>query len=257
MKKVIVTLNIGQQYQNAWRKTCRRGWQAYCERHGYELINLEKRLDISERANNRSPAWQKLLILSQDWSKDYDRVVWVDSDVLINPTAPSIIEDVPEEKIGCVDELTYPTPNDRKMIIAAKRASETDGDAELFHTCVGLPAGGHSAIVQTGVMALSPKYHRELFEHTYNAYEDPGPGFYYEMRFLSHEIQKAAVQHWISGKFNALLIWLAMAEIVKTGRQPRTKIEMGHFLMEQFFRNFFIHFAGHQDWMPIVGFIGG
>ena len=257
MKKAIVTLNIGQQYQNAWRNTCRKGWQAYCERHGYDLVNIDKRLDTSERANKRSPAWQKLLILGQDWAANYDRVVWVDSDILINPTAPSIVDDVPTEKIGCIDELAYPTPKDHKAIVAAKRARDTDGDAELFHTCVGIPAGGHGHIVQTGVMVLSPKHHREALEHTYNAYEDAGPGLYYEMRFLSHEIQKASLQHWIDQRFNALLIWLALAEIAKTGRQPTNKLEMGHFLMEQFFRNFFIHFAGHQDWMPIVGFIGG
>lgn len=257
MKKAIVTLNIGNQYQAMWRKVCRRHWQAYCERHGYELLNLEKRLDTSERANKRSPAWQKLLILSQDWSTGYDRVVWVDSDILINSTAPDVIDDTPEEKIGCTDELTFPTSKDRRAIIANKRAKETEGDPELFHTCVGLPQGSHSAIVQTGVMVLSPRHHRELFEHTYNAYEDAGPGLYYEMRFLSHEIQKASRQHWISPKFNALLIWLAMAEIVRTGRQPTNTLEMRNFLLEQFFANFFIHFAGHQDWMQAVGFVGG
>lgn len=256
MKKAIVTLNVGQQYQNTWRNICRKGWQTYCERHGYDLINLDKRLDTSERANKRSPAWQKLLILGQDWATKYDRVVWVDSDVLINPTAPSIVEGVPQEKIGCMDELAYPTLKDHKAIVTAKRAHETDGNAELFHTCVGIPAGGHSHIVQTGVMVLSPKHHCEVLEHAYYAYEDPGPGLYYEMRFLSHEIQNANLQHWIDPRFNALLIWLVMAESVKTGRQPINKVEMGHFLMEQFFRNFFIHFAGHQEWMSIVGFIG-
>lgn len=256
MKKAIVTLNIGEQFQNAWRNTCRKGWRAYCERHGYDLISLDKRLDTSERANKRSPSWQKLLILGQDWAKDYDRVVWVDSDIIINPMAPSIVDEAPEEKIGCIDELAYPTLKDHKAIVQAKRAHESDADAELFHTRVGLPTGGHSHIIQAGVLMLSPRYHREVLEHTYSAYEDAGPGLFYEMRFLSHEIQRAKLQHWINPKFNALLIWLAMAELVKTGWQPTSKIEMQHFLMQQFFRNFFIHFAGHQDWMSMVSFIG-
>ncbi|HEV2161348.1 MAG TPA: hypothetical protein VGR52_03810 [Stellaceae bacterium] len=255
MKKAIVTLNIGQQYQTTWRNICRKGWQAYCERHGYELVNLDKRLDPSDRANKRSPAWQKLLILSQDWSAGYDRIVWVDSDIVINATAPDVIDDTPEGKIGCTDEFAYPTVKDHKAIMTSGRIHLTSGDATAFHTCVGLPAASH--IVQTGVMVLSPKHHRELFEHVYSTYEDPGTDRYYEMRFLSHEVQKANLQHWINPKFNALLIWLALADIVKTGRQPTNKLEMGYFLMEQFFRNFFIHFGGHQDWMQIVSFVGG
>jgi len=255
VKKAIVTLVIGQQYQTSWRNICRRGWQAYCERHGYELIAVDKRLDISERANKRSPTWQKLLILGQDWAKDYERIVWVDSDILINPMAPSIVEEAPEDKIGCIDELVYPTSKDHKAIVSAGKARNTDGDPELFHTCVGLP-GGQKHILQPGVMVLSPR-HRELLEHTYNTYEDAGAGTYGEMRFVSHEIQKAGSQHFINPRFNALLIWLAMADILRTGKQPTNKLEMEHFLVEQFFRNFFTHFAGHQDWMPIVGFIGG
>lgn len=254
VKKAIITLVIGQQYQNTWRNICRRGWQAYCERHGYELIAIDKRLDTSERANKRSPAWQKLLILGQDWAKDYERIVWVDSDILINPMAPSIVEEAPEDKIGCIDEAAYPSLKDHKAVIASKRVNDTSGDPELFHTCAGLPRYQH--IVQTGVMVLSPR-HRELLEHTYNAYEDVGPGPFYEMRSLSHEIQKAGLQHWINPRFNAVLIWLAMADIVRTGAQPTNKLEMAYFITEQYFRNFFTHFAGHQDWMPIVGFMGG
>ncbi len=254
MKKAIVTLNIGQQYQNSWRNICRKGWQAYCERHDFDLINLDKRLDSSERANKRSPAWQKLLILSQDWSDKYDRIVWVDSDIIVNPAAPSIVDGIPDEKIGCIDEAAYPTLKDHNSIMVSGRIQPSSGDAGVFHTCVGLPAAPH--IIQTGVMALSPKHHRELFEHVYNIYEDAGGDRYYEMRFLSHEVQKAAAQHWIDPRFNALLIWLALADIVKTGRQPTNKLEMGYFLMEQFFRNVFIHFGGHHDWMSIVGFMG-
>lgn len=254
MKKAIVTLNIGQQYQNTWRNICRKGWQAYCERHGFDLINLDKRLDTSERANKRSPAWQKLLILSQDWSSSFDRIVWVDSDIIINPTAPSIVGEMPEEKIGCTDEGAYPTPTDHKAIMAGGSIQPSCGDPAIFHTCMGLPAAPH--IVQTGVMVLSPKHHRELFEHVYNAYEGTADR-YYEMRFLSHEVQKANLPHWINPRFNALLIWLALAQIGRTGHKPSNKLEMGYFIMEQFFRNFFIHFGGHQDWMQIVGFMGG
>src|ERR1051326_3225552 len=61
-----------------------------------------------------------------------------------------------------------------------------------------------------GVLVLSPLHHREIFEHVYRQYEDKGgPGWNYEMRPLSFEIQERSLQHLIDARFNVLLgFWL-------------------------------------------------
>jgi hypothetical protein len=57
------------------------------------------------------------LILEPSIAADYERVVWVDSDILINAAAPCIAQSVPVEKVGAVDEFTFPTPKKRQAII--------------------------------------------------------------------------------------------------------------------------------------------
>src|SRR5215831_17825903 len=99
MKKALVTLAVGPNYRERWERLCRKTWIAYCERHRYDLILLDTALDTSERARCRSPAWQKCLNLEPSVAADYDRVVWVDSDILINPVAPCIAQSAPVEKI--------------------------------------------------------------------------------------------------------------------------------------------------------------
>ena len=64
--KAIVTLAIGDRYLQHWRSTCEANWNAYGAQHGFDVICLDQPLDDSARARNRSPAWQKCLILGQD-----------------------------------------------------------------------------------------------------------------------------------------------------------------------------------------------
>lgn len=256
MKKTIVTLIIGSKYEDLWTRNASAGWRAYCERHNYDLIAIRQTLDSSDRARRRSPAWQKCLILSQPWASNYGRIVWIDSDIAINPVAPSIIEDVPEQEIGIIDEAAYPNVADHQAAVHYfLRENAKFRDPEIFHTCVGLP-GGQRHIVQSGVMVLSPRYHRSVLEHVYNSYnEDTGPSDLYEMRFLSHEIQKGNLQHWIDRRFNAMLIWLGVLLALKRHGVPLSHEELRNFLKEQYLSNYFLHFAGYhhllENW-PII-----
>lgn len=254
MKKAIVTLAIGQHSLKSWTQVCRKGWTAYCERHGYDLVAIEQPLDTSERASNRSPAWQKCLVLGQSWAADYDYIVWVDADILINPIAPSIVEGCPKEKIGVIDELAYPTVADHQALV--RGGMKVLGDAEFYHTRVGLP-GGQKHIVQTGVMVMSPRHHRDLLEHVYYSYEDH-PNLFYEMMFLSHEMQKHGLQHWIDPRFNAVLYLLIFRSILRNGGREPTEPELRHFTLEQYRRNYFLHFAGrrYKYLFPLIEFSG-
>jgi hypothetical protein len=83
MRVAVVTLVIGHTYLDRWKFQCEPGWRAYCQRHGYDLVVIDHALDTSARAQSRSPAWQKCLIL--DGLTQYDRVVWIDADIVINP----------------------------------------------------------------------------------------------------------------------------------------------------------------------------
>ncbi len=64
--KALVTLAIGEKYLHHWKNFAQNNWQKYADKHGYDLICIDTPLDTSERAQARSPAWQKCLILSQE-----------------------------------------------------------------------------------------------------------------------------------------------------------------------------------------------
>src|SRR5262249_8364403 len=115
----IATLAIGTEYSERFERLCRRNWAAYADRHGLDLVVFDEPLDTSERAGRRSPAWQKCLTLSVPELSDRERVVWIDSDVLINPEAPSILDGVPAEKIGAIDEHRFPSLEGRQALLDA------------------------------------------------------------------------------------------------------------------------------------------
>jgi hypothetical protein len=259
-KKAVVTLAIGPGYSERFDRLCRANWSAYAERHGFDLVVFQEPLDTSERARKRSPAWQKCLILGAAGMAGYERVVWIDSDIYLNPAAPSILEGVPPECIGVIDEHAYPSTDLRQTILrgiiaAAPQTSGVGGkaywegwrDASAWHAAVGLP-GGQAHIVQTGVMVLS-RNHREILEHVYHTYEDGGCN--YEMRFLSHNILSRGLQHWIDPRFNALVWWLFLQANLGSGRVT-TQTDIENFLKDSYARNYFLHFAGAANLMPLV-----
>jgi len=261
-QQAIVTLVIGADYADRFERYCRANWTAYAKRHGFDLVVIADPLDSSERARSRSPAWQKCLILGAPQVAGYDRVVWVDSDICINPDAPSITDGVPPERIGAIDEHRFPSPEARQAILDTiiavapesgdldKRFWEAWRSPSAWHEYMRLPPG-QSHIVQSGVMVLSPRHHRELLEHVYHFYEDAGsrplnrsPGWG-EMGPLSHEIQMRNLQHWIDPRFNALVWWLFLHQNAGTDDLPR-------FVQENYRRSFFLHFAGCAHLMPLL-----
>jgi hypothetical protein len=258
MKTAIVTIAVGAAYSARWQAHCQPGWQRYAERHGFQLIVIDAPLDQTPRAAARSVAWQKCLVLRPDIGGNYDRVIWVDSDILINDRAPSIAEGVPLEKIGATDEHQFPSPQLRRqmfMALTQEAKAVNPGLAKTFatyldpadwHAAWGLPRSGRS-IVQTGVLVLSPRHHRELLEHVYYGYEDHGgEPMNYEMRPLSFEIQKQGLLHVLDSRFNALLIFLIMQRQMEL-RRPMLPDECATLVRLVFDQAYFLHLAGLKN----------
>jgi hypothetical protein len=265
MKTALVTLAIGEAFLTRWRALCEPGWRAYATRHGYDLVVIAQPLDTSARAAARSPSWQKCLILADAIAAGRERIVWVDADVMINPTAPAITDGVPIEKIGAIDEHAFPTPERRLKIIrnlvdywAGRNPARAENwrsflDPADWHARAGLPMRGRH-ILQAGVMVLSPRHHRALLEHVYTHYEDRGGyDMNFEMRPLSFEVQQRDLQHWIDGRFNALTAYLQLAhEQLDARREIATVEELAAFLAAAYRQNYFLHFAGQPDFMKVA-----
>jgi hypothetical protein len=280
MKKAIVTLAIGEKYIKLFDQFCRKNWTNYCKKYDFDLIVIKKYLDGSDRAIKRSPAWQKLLICSQDWSIKYDHLVWIDADILINyENADDICKNIPINKISAVE--AWSIPNRRVHDISLKRLYNywdkvgieyiNNFEPDLYYKKRGIFTGnGIEAVMQTGVFACSPTYHKDLFEHIYYSYEDThGAEWNYEMPAMSYEIIKNNLQNWIIPEFNYCVTDIASAyypfifqndkfDVLETvskliGRRDLyLKSNKIAALKNIFELGYFIHFAGCSSWMRLL-----
>lgn len=254
MKKAIVTLAIGDEYLNMFDRYCYHSWNAYCDEFGYDLILITSPLDDSIRAFKRSAAWQKLLILSQGWSSEYERIVWVDSDVIMNPCyAYDISDGVPIDKVGAVD--AYSIPSKEIHDIALSRLYNfwrnhnipfLDNDTpSKYYTNRGMDGTGLYELVQSGVFVCSPKHHKELFEKVYYDYEDlHGAEWNYETPAMSYELIKNNAVHWINPRFNFCVSNIEAAFYI--GMNPRD------YLLQIYHLSIFMHFAGCTNKIPVL-----
>lgn len=275
--KAIVTLAIGDSFVDMFDSVCKQEWKKYCEKYGFDLIVIKQPLDMSKRAQERSPAWQKLLICSQEWSKKYSQIVWIDTDILINPkNAPNICLNAPIEKISAVETWSIPTSHVHDISLKRSYASwEKQGIKyidnllpELYYKNRGIDCEFKiDSVVQTGVFVCSPAHHRQLFEHIYNCYEDEhGADYNYEMPAMSYEIIRNNFQHWIEPEFNFCVsnltsayypfifhqqnlrdyYWKILNKFGRFSRSSAIKIGTEKILALQniYELGFFIHFAG-------------
>ncbi len=285
MNKAIVTLTIGKKYEEMFTNYCKDNWQKYCEKFDYDLIVINKPLDISKRSKERSPAWQKLLILSQEWSKNYDQIVWIDSDVIINnQMAKDIIFEVEKESFGAVDAYSIPSKEIYKLSL--KRAYENydlngikyieNLNPEEYYTKRGIPAKDIKKVVQTGVFVCSKNYHQEIFEHIYYNYEDMNNRgeWNYEMPAMSYELIKSNMVQWIPVAYNynvndiisayySFIFFKNESSIKKLFNKVLTKVtsrrdslilnSLQIKCLNQIYSNgYFIHFAGSQEWISHI-----
>ena len=279
--RLIVTLTLGRKYLETWKRLAEANWRKYANIHGYDLLCIDHPLDGSDRAKKRSPSWQKCLILNQPFSQEYERIVWIDSDILINTAhAPSIVEGVPLDKVGAVDAFSMPAREVCLQAVqrcyeywAARGGNIVADRPKDYHVNYGLPGFDHDHVVQCGVMVLSPRHHRDLLLKAYYEYEDKGgPEWHYEARPLSYELLKANVVHWIDHRFNQLWMFYKLLHYPflinlwpDGGITTRIKRKLAALigLRKQdleaacanvaFMNSYFLHFGASLDEMELVG----
>ena len=264
MKKAIVTISLGKRFERMVKQYCYANWKYYADKYGYELIIIDKTLDESERGKSRCAAWQKCLVLSQDWSKNYDRIVWIDTDIIINPNSLDVIENVPLEKIGAVDEFSFPTKQDYQIALSRmyKHWANLGFNPTINYSPIeyyknfGIECK-FEEVVQTGVMVFNPKIHRDILEYVYYNYEEKGLN--YEMRPLSYEILNNNFQYWIDKKFNMHIQFLKalyypyLLELDMDKISFFNKKEILKLNIEAMFANsYFLHFTGATNEMKYL-----
>ena len=262
-KNAIVTMAIGERYSAKFRKVALPSFLAYAERHQMDVVLIEFPLDQSQHAQQRSPSWQKCLILNQPWSSQYERIIWIDADVVINPNAPNILDEaghpwliaatVNEAQLSDAAWVAFwegrevpPGPRWLKphQDIAAARAHR---NRRMYFD------DGHDVsydiMIQGGVWVMSPKYHNKLLLKTYQHHSAHR---WYEQTVLSKNILESGAFQEITPRYNWLFGFTVDSYVGAGEAIPRDYL--WRIIRGEYNKAYFLHFCHEQSWNVFDGF---
>jgi hypothetical protein len=175
VRTAICSLVVGDRYERLFREFVFETWQNYSTQHGYELHIFRKPF---VELPGKSWAWQKLFILDQPETRGFDRILWLDSDILIKAGSPPV--EAPDGLIGYViDVRRYQTVSE-------------------WYAQFNLPSARE--VVQTGVLLLQLD-HSEILKSA----ADYSETHMYEMPALSRCLSNSNLGHHLDPRFNAVI----------------------------------------------------
>lgn len=248
-KVLLVSIAIGDKYLEEYNRLFRPSHENYARKCGYDFRVVEDFLD-KEHTDKSTVSLNKILVCSQPWSEDYEYIVYVDADVVINIRAPPIVESQKfGNKIGIVNEYDQVQVPDYKFV---QKVLNWGNTASEYYAMAGLTIDTE-VMLNTGVMVFQPKKHREFLDAVYNCYIDRAVNhfrsFHFEQSVIGYEMQKQNMYTILNPKFNA--IWFIQKAlnakfnnfppIRLAGRSKDVPIDT------YFFHNYFMHLAGHQN----------
>ena len=235
---LLVTITIGEKYIQQYNTLFRKSQELYANRHGYDFKVITDFLEIDK--SNRHPStisFQKILVCSQEWSKEYDVIVFIDADILINSNAPPLPLSTLDKNIQIVNEFSQPTFHERISIQI--RAGWERTPEEYYKLASPIFQLETDYMLNTGLMITQPKIHSEFLQTIYNKYikESIGHrrGFHFEQSAIGYELQKENRFTLLDNKWNAIWALNSMSK------------KYGVSLQEFVDSNYFIHFAGGVD----------
>jgi hypothetical protein len=141
MKKAVVTLTIGPKFDALARLT-HPTLKAYADRIGADFIVL------SDMITCQQPHWSKFLLY--DLLPDYDRIIFLDTDIIVRDDCPDLTEIVPPDKLGMFNEGKFvPRLESLREAVVAYKEEIPKWDGQSYYN--------------SGVMVVS-KQHRTLFK---------------------------------------------------------------------------------------------
>ncbi len=228
---LLVTVAIGEHYLQEYNRLFRASHELYAKRHGYDFQVVTDW--ISEPKVRDTTSFQKILVPSR--FPEYDYVVFVDADILINPLAPAIHLEVTDEGIGCVDQWSQ--PNGRRLEIARRHGWETS--ATDYYGLAGFKLETDK-VINTGVLVFQPALHAGICKEIYKLWIERSighrRGFHFEQSAIGFTLQSERMVKWLDVRWNG--IWPLAAAL-------------GTNCDEFCSQHWFIHFAGGVDWNKV------
>lgn len=213
----IVSVTIGDHFQNKWNTTCMSNWFKYCDRYDIGLVLLHSKIP----SDNKNIYWQKYLIGSElQKYREINKICYLDYDILINPLATDIFEIVDPDCINIVSQeqnLPYrdePTLIKRNIAYYRKEFLNKDyplnsslllNAREAFKTYGLTPFDNYACM---GVFAYNHKIFQSRLTETALSYSgsedvlDVG-----DELLINHELQKNYPINWLNYEWQTLWIF--------------------------------------------------
>ena len=236
MKVLLVTIAIGEKYLEDYYNLFYESQKNYALKNNYDFKVITDFLDKSFQYYS-TVSFNKILVCNQEWSDDYDFIIFIDADILININSPPIHNYIDYEGfIGIIDEYSQPS-KERRLKIQEKMRWETN--ATDYYKLCGFNIQT-DMVFNSGVLVLQPKKHKEFLQNIYKKYIIESithyRGFLYEQTCIGYELQQNNLYIVIDNRFNAIWALTKMDNIENIT------------LKDYFNKNYFIHFAGHVDY---------
>lgn len=214
-KLAIATLVIGKFHEDIFEIT-KPYFDAYCKKFGFDFIVIN-----SEQINGYATNLEKFQLYKH--YDDYDRIAFIDADIIIHPDAPPIFDFVRPEDIGA----TY----DNSINSATANSERNIEEIEEVQNKLGRIDGWKTEYVNSGVLVTSKK-HRDIFTHA--EYRDRFESRFKDQTLINWNIQKHGFKiHRLHARFNAMGI----------NGYPMQKLQYG-IAQEPFISAYLLHFAG-------------
>lgn len=224
VKVLLVTITLGY-YEQLYPVLFKRSHEVYAKKHGYDFKVIKENLAYPHYS---CITFSKMLLCSQPFSVNYDFIIFVDADILINPNTPSLHNLIDYgDKIGMVDQSTQPNK---------EKYRELEGPIVNYYKSCGLDDLDSDIILNSGLIVMQPSKHKKLLENIYNKYVMSSINhprkFQFEQTVLGYELQKDNSFVVLPSKWNTLW-WYYKND--------------GQSLQECYEKNYLIHFAGNCD----------
>ena len=255
-KVAIVTITIGSQ---RWRyeRNFIPSIKAYADKWKFDYIQIKEMLDLSivPRSDThfmkQVVCMQKCLIASQPWAQNYDIIIYMDADILVNlEKAPNIIEEYLPGKIAAVDERNM-FGNAAYVSHVWKQVAPQLPKTALEYYFKFFP--GQEVFPRQfngGLLIFQPKVHVDFFKMVYDKYMPmilAGKDLDGDQAPLNYEANKANLVQYIDERWNRL--WNFCWKLYYGFLDEKEHKDILRLCLRQIFdMHYFIHFAGGCGW---------
>lgn len=255
-KVCVVTLTLGEKRYH-YERLFLPSIKAFAQKHNYDFKQLTEFLDPPTYDRDsllivkHTFCVQKLLVAQQPWINDYDWIVIIDADILINyENTPNLVDQLVPGKI-CVVSDRHLFGNKDIVTFFWKNTNNNGhpSTAEEYYPYLNFPETFDNQC-NSGFVCFQPKHHKKFFKELYDNYApriyagedidgDQGP--------LNYEGNRQKLLHYLDERWNR--IWLFPRGLFYTFLDSfYNKEELQKAFNSIFNLSYCIHMTGNCDW---------